>query len=657
MIRLLSIVAAIAVFLGGPAVAASPPLAIYGRLPTIDEAQVAPDGSAFAVVMVKDGQRQLLIRDLKDGSTARFGLGEVKVRGIDWVGSRDVVLTTSRTGTLMGVTNTRRREHLQAFHLSLATNKLQRLLGAPPVRQQTGSHMKGKGKNDEVSGTLNVLAGPPEVRMVGGQPALFLRGVAFRDTYGVLTLFKANLSNGQSDVVEFGGRDTEDMLIGPGGEPLAQTLYDQSSGRWALKLKDGIAWKEVRNVQALNEPPYLAGLGRDGKSVLIGEMAANGYVLREIGLDGSLGEPLPAEDVDHLVFDPVSQRLIGTYALVGDEDRYTFFDPADDRAWRSVRAAFKGGRLTLVSWSNDRKVIIVLTDSPTEGPAYALVDLDQKKASFIGPEYVDLTPEHISPVAPLRFKARDGLELAGYLTTPRDVPAKNLPLVVFPHGGPAARDAPGFDWWAQAMASRGYAVLQVNFRGSSGYGWDHLSAGFGQWGRKMQTDLSDGVAHLASQGVIDPRRVCIVGASYGGYAALAGAALEPEAYRCAASVAGLSDLKRFVDWAADQRGVAARRWWTRFMGAENSRDPVLAAYSPALHADKVKGPILLVHGRDDTVVPLEQSRVMAEALQRAGKPVELIVQPGEDHWLSQADTRLAMLEAVIAFLERHNPPA
>jgi len=656
MIRVLSIVAALASFVAWPASAAPPPLPVYGGLPTIDDARVAPDGSAVAVVAVKDGQRQLLVRQLKDGATARFGLGEIKVRGLDWVGSKDIVLITSRTGTLLGVTNTRRREHFQGFHLDLTTSKLQRLLGASPGRQQTGTHMKPKGKNAEVTGMLNVLAGAPEVRLVGGEPALFLRGVAFRDSYGVLTVFKANLANGQSDVVEFGSRDTQDILIGAGGEPLAQTVYEEGSGRWALKLRDGPRWKEVRSLEALHDQPYLAGLGRDGQSVLIGEMAARGYVLREVSPDGALGEPLPVEDVDDLVFDPVSQRLIGVYALVGDEDRYTFFDPDDQRAWRSVQAAFKGGRVKLVSWSNDRKVIIVLTDSPTEGPAYALVDLNQKKASFIGPEYLDLMPEHISPVTPVRFKARDGLELTGYLTTPQGSAGKKLPLVVFPHGGPAARDEPGFDWWAQAMASRGYAVLQVNFRGSAGFGWEHLSAGFGQWGRKMQTDLSDGVAHLAAQGVVDPARVCIVGASYGGYAALAGAALEPDVYRCAASVAGLSDLKRFVDWAADRGGADTRRWWNRFMGAENGRDPVLAAYSPALHADKVKAPVLLVHGRDDTVVPLEQSRVMAEALQRAGKPVELVVQAGEDHWLSQADTRLAMLQAVVAFLEKHNPP-
>jgi dipeptidyl aminopeptidase/acylaminoacyl peptidase len=218
------------------------------------------------------------------------------------------------------------------------------------------------------------------------------------------------------------------------------------------------------------------------------------------------------------------------------------------------------------------------------------------------------------------------------------------------------RDEPGFDWWAQAMASRGYAVLQVNYRGSAGFGWNFLKAGFGEWGRKMQTDLSDGVRHLAAEGIVDPKRVCIVGASYGGYAALAGATLDPGVYRCAASIAGPSDMRRFVVWSKTQSGIEAQRYWSRFMGAEALRDPVLQQISPAMNADKTEIPILLIHGRDDTVVPLEQSQIMERALQKAGKPVEMVVMPGEDHWLSRGDTRLQMLSSVVGFLEKHNPP-
>ena len=634
---------------------AAPPLELYGSLPTMTQATVAPDGSAFAVITVQKGIRTLVVRKLSDGSTAQFGLGAVKVRGLDWVGPDDLILTASNTGILMGVQGARRRENYQAYHLNLTSKKLHRLLDASPARSTTGTHLRATGKNAQVFATMNTIYGDPEVRTIEGKPTLFLTGVAFKSEQGVLTVFKQNLKSGASDIVELGTRDTRDILIGADGQPLAQTTYEDDNGRWALKLKKGVGYSEVKTVEALNERPFIAGLGRDGQSVLVGENGEKGVILREVTPDGVWSEPLPVDDVGGTIFDPESHKLIGTYSLVGEEDRYTFFDAKDQRAWNSVKAAFKGDRVKLASWSNDRRVIIVLVDSPTEGPAYAFVDLNQKKASFIGPQYEGLTPEHISPVAPIRFKARDGMELTGYLTKPK-AGAKNLPLVVFPHGGPASRDTPGFDWWAQAMASRGYAVLQVNFRGSSGLGWDHLEAGFGQWGRKMQTDLSDGVAHLAKDGTIDPKRVCIVGASYGGYAALAGATHDRGVYRCAASVAGPSDQRRMVAWDQDRAGRSALRYWTRFMGAKDLRDPVLPEISPAVHAAKAEIPVLLIHGRDDTVVPLEQSRIMAEALQKAGKPVELMVQQGEDHWLSQGDTRLATLQSVVAFLEKHNPP-
>jgi dipeptidyl aminopeptidase/acylaminoacyl peptidase len=218
----------------------------------------------------------------------------------------------------------------------------------------------------------------------------------------------------------------------------------------------------------------------------------------------------------------------------------------------------------------------------------------------------------------------------------------------------------GFDWWAQALASRGYAVLQANFRGSTGYGRDFLEAGYGEWGRKMQTDLSDGVRWLAAEGIIDPERVCIVGASYGGYAAMAGLALDGEVYRCGVSVGGVSDLRRMVNWEARlerQRDTQTIRYWNRFMGAARLNDRAVDDLSPAFLAASVDSPLLLIHGKDDTVVPIEQSRIMAEALRRAGKPVELVELPGEDHWLSRSETRRQMLIETVRFLEANNPAA
>ena len=185
------------------------------------------------------------------------------------------------------------------------------------------------------------------------------------------------------------------------------------------------------------------GLGRDGRSVLIATQQGEEWVLRELSPEtGAMGEPLGDSDGDSLIFDPVSHKLIGVGALVGDEDKLSFFAPQDQRVWAAIVKAYPGQGVRLVSWSDDRRRVVVKVDSPTEGPAYAYVDLATKKASWIGGLYQRLKPQDISPVRPVRYKAADGLELSGYLTLPRDRDPKKLPLIVFPHGGPAARDAP-----------------------------------------------------------------------------------------------------------------------------------------------------------------------------------------------------------------------
>jgi len=228
-------------------------------------------------------------------------------------------------------------------------------------------------------------------------------------------------------------------------------------------------------------------------------------------------------------------------------------------------------------------------------------------------------------------------------------------MVALVHGGPQARDVPGYDWWSQAMASRGYAVMRVNYRGSEGYGRDFVELGHKQWGRKMQTDVSDGVRALAKQGMIDPAKVCIVGASYGGYAALAGATLDTGVYRCAAAVSGPSDLGKMVAWSGAEKGRSSARYWNRFMGFSNANDPKSAEISPAAHANAVTIPLMIVHGKDDTVVPYEQTTIMVNAMKAAKKPYELVTLDGEDHWLSRSSTRLKMLEEIQVFLEKNNP--
>ena len=422
-------------------------------------------------------------------------------------------------------------------------------------------------------------------------------------------------------------------------------------------------WRTMWRADARIDTPGIAGLGQTpGTVVLSGRIDGREEGFYSLDLATGAISDLPFEGhPTTLIHHPRTRLLIGAQT-VGDDDGVTwqFLDPRADQAWRSVQAAFRGKQVSLRSWSDDMRQIVVFTQGAGDAGTYQLVDLDRRSAEIAGEAYPEITGARVGEVRSVSYLAADGMRIPGYLTLPPGVTdPKGLPLVVFPHGGPAARDSLGFDWWAQAMASRGYAVLQPNFRGSDGLGTAHLEAGYGEWGRKMQTDLSDGVRWLASEGIIDPARVCIVGASYGGYAAMAGPTLDPGVYKCAVAVAGVSDLRMMVQWEADQGGrrdSPVVRYWNRFMGAERLGDRTLDTVSPAAQAALADAPILMLHGRDDTVVPFEQSRVFADALRRAGKPYELVELPSEDHWLSRAATRQWMLAETVRFLEQHNPP-
>jgi dipeptidyl aminopeptidase/acylaminoacyl peptidase len=619
------------------------PLEAYGKLPNIEQAAISPSGTLIAFIGTDGDERSVVVESAADKKLVFLGrVGPVRLRDLTWVGDQHLILTVATARQPLDVIGPRVEYHL-AEDLDLQTGRLHRLM-------------------DDVRGvqeSLNTIRGYPEVRLVDGKPIVFVRGEHFVANDGRPGLFQFDLQKRIAKLIEHGDDGAYEWLVDPAGEVIAEERYKDKAGVWSLFIKTTAGgWREADKVAALTGTPDLVGVSRDGRAIIVAygdDKTGNSW--RDLALDtGAWGEPTINAAGEEPIADPQTGRVIGKHALVGDADRYTFFDPHDAAVWNAVTTAFAGDIVALQSWSSDHKKIVVRVDSARLGPAYALVDISTGRADWLGVEYLDLAPEDISARTPVRYKAADGLEISGYLTLPRGRDPHGLPLVVLPHGGPHARDEPGFDWWPQALASRGYAVLQPNFRGSDGFGWEFLHAGFGEWGRKMQTDLSDGVRYLAGQGVIDPKRVCIVGASYGGYAALAGATIDHGVYRCAVAVAGISNLKDMIAEDLDADGHGSERFWLRYVGAKNRNDPVLTRYSPALRANEADIPVLLIHGRDDTRVPISHSRQMADALRRAGKPVELIELPGEDHFLSRGETRLQMLKATVAFLEKDNPP-
>ena len=261
----------------------------------------------------------------------------------------------------------------------------------------------------------------------------------------------------------------------------------------------------------------------------------------------------------------------------------------------------------------------------------------------------------VGEVNTIEYKARDGLKIPGLVTWPAGVAPenrKNLPLIVMPHGGPEAYDSVGFDWLAQFFANEGYAVLQPNFRGSAGFGAVFRDAGRGQWGRKMQDDITDGADALVRMGWADKERICIMGWSYGGYAALAGGALTPDLYKCVVAVAGVSNLREMLAWEKRQYGARSRTvtYWEELIGDPDKDREAIDAVSPARQAANFKAPVLLIHGIDDTTVDVRQSDMMNDALKAAKKDVKYILIGGDDHGLVDADSRKSALKHMGEFV-------
>jgi dipeptidyl aminopeptidase/acylaminoacyl peptidase len=623
---------------------AAPLLSAFGSTPSISLLALSPDGSRYALLVGNEANSEVQIRMLADNAlVTETPTGKAKVRAIQWAGTDHLLVTTSTTTVVSGLASPR-AEWFQMFDYSLKKNRWGPALG--PVKD-----------------TMNVVSGTPTVLRIKNRPVIVVAGINFPDLKGVSTLLRADLDTTITNISEGGFVDTIDWLVGADGKFVARVDYDQVHGEWRLLLRTDDGYRRVYSETAPVDRPSLLGFGEDGKTVLVNTHRSGEWATYEVNIaDGKWSAAREDLDTDDLITDPSTNHLIGTIDTSLDDTEYRFFNPNDQLVWKGVRAAFPGELVTLVSWSDDRMTIVVLVEGPTNGAAYYVVDRRAKSARFLADRYKGIEPGDLGRVETLHYKAGDGTDIPAYLTLPvgSGKAPKGLPLVVLAHGGPASRDYPGVDWWAQALASRGYAVLQPQFRGSSGFGASFRDAGFGQWGRRMQTDLSDGVRHLAKAGTIDPARVCIVSASYGGYAALAGVTLDPGVYRCASAVAGVSDLRRMLVTEVRDAGSENNRtlrYWQRFMGAKNADDKSIDAFSPARLAGKVTVPIQLVHGKDDTVVLYEQSQMMEKALKAAGKPVEFVTLPGEDHWLSRATTRIQMLEAVVAFVQRNNPVA
>lgn len=395
---------------------------------------------------------------------------------------------------------------------------------------------------------------------------------------------------------------------------------------------------------SLNKNMYvLTNIGRD-KIALVEYDPAGNKEIKELYSN-------PDYDIGGIDYDKQKKRLSEVY-WEGEKAERHFFDEEWKAIYTDLENKFKGYEVYVTAYDDNRTRAIVWTGNDRLPGKYHLYDFSTKATKEVANAYPWLEEENMANTKPVTYQSRDGLTIHGYLTLPKGSDGKNLPVVVNPHGGPWARDGWGYNPEAQFLANRGYAVFQMNFRGSTGYGKKFWMASFKQWGKKMQDDVTDGVQWLIKEGVADPKRVAIYGGSYGGYTTLAGICFTPDLYACAVDYVGVSNLFTFMKTIPP--------YWKPYLDQfhEMVGDPVkdsvlLAEASPALHTDKIKVPLFIAQGANDPRVNKAESDQIVEGLKKRGVTVDYMVKDNEGHGFHNEDNRFDFYGQMEKFFETH----
>ena len=600
------------------------PIQSFFTPPVSRGAQLSPSGGFLALVEHSDGADRVSVIDLSTHQKTTI-LKSSDGRPIDWIrwkGDERLVAGVAREGR--HARGAAEGDQDRSGELLTALDRD----GGRPVALAAGEASAARAA--EAQRLADPLRADPNHVLVAAPNAK-----------GVASLWKVDVQSGAAAFVSLADDDPDDRL--PGGAMVVRYDHRPAADFDVLGPAQG---------------PHTAYVALQPRDETDGDTASlRIYDFKRHTFSDPVW-PALQYDVSDVVYHDGDRALAGVCYTA---DTYTcdFKDAPLNADYRRASAALHNERnLTPLSMSDDARYWLFGVSGPNEPGAYYVFDRRTGRMTLAANRQPGLPASKLGTMQRFVYVARDGTGIPGYITRPPGAPKGPLPMIVMPHGGPEARDTFAFDIWAQVFATRGYLVFQPNFRGSSGYGRIFAEAGYGQWGGRMQDDITDGVHELIAARKADPKRICIFGASYGGYAALYGGAQTPDLYKCVASFAGVADLKSLVQWEHDTKGHEARfRYASRAIGDPKKDAAKLKTSSPLTYAQGYRSPVLLIHGSRDAAVPVIQSQTMAKALTKAGKPVRLIVYDGEGHadW-TPADEQSALTE-LSAFFESHIAPA
>lgn len=636
------------------------PVADFAREMGASSAQLSPDGRRVAFLRDYNGHRAVHVIDLETMKVSYIDVGGAElvndarkeVERFEWTGKERMLLTTSVWDMIYGVLavdwNGARPAPVSGYEgVARGTIREPTFFGREVIHRfydgddsvlMLDRHERGAGsatRPDVMKVRLSDGLGHVDVKNPG-EVAHWAADFSGAVRFGILThgdltgaIYRENEQAPWRTVLPLENRKGKLRVIGfdAGGNKLLVAMLNDER-RWAAFPFDPATGET--GAALLSDPEY--------------------DVVPDRGIQGAGGIELA-----RAVFSRRKQALVGM-RYYAEAPRTKWFDKEYAAIQGAVDRALPETVNLFVNESLDGKRMLWFGFSDQNPGAYYLFDREKKSFRLVAPRASWLKPTGMAPMLSVKYHARDGLVIHGYLTVPPGHEMKGLPLVVMPHGGPWVRDTWGFDPFVQLLANRGYAVLQMNYRGSTGYGDELLQKAKLQIGRQIQDDIEDGTRWAIGAGVADPARVAIVGASYGGYSALFALGHNPELYRCGISLAGVTDWAAFFDKSDISDYKEAKRHWREQIGDWKKDPEEMRAISPVNFADKITAPVLLVQGKEDKRVPPDQTKRMIAALERAGRKPQSLMVSGVGHELGHEDKRTQIFETVVTFLEKELGP-
>lgn len=620
---------------------------------------LSPDGRAVAYMQSIKGEQELVIRDLETEKNVRL---VVPVSRVPWVPQQ----------TWLGWANSNRLVY--------------RLIeGGFSAVDRDGKHIKGLTGTDGArerqesvpvhsSGVLHLFRDEKDGQMLMTE---FNRPIVDYDVQWLVAnhpnVVRVNSRTAVINRIEENPGNVDQWLTDNRGVVRVALESERGVARTIHREDEDSPWQPLPGMGRNDTKIRPLGIGADNQTLYVnrrtpaGTWAVYPYDLRQ----KTFGEPLIAHEhydiipewwrssgngvpLQGLVFAPDRSGALLGIRFLTEFPRVVWFDEGMAALQVSLDAALPNKINSIVSMDDARQRFIVLSWAANDPGVFFLFDGPTQKLSKLLARMPWIDPAKMGEVVAIKVKARDGLLLRGYLTLPPGRGQKNLPMIAMPHGGPQTRDVWNYDPDAQFLANRGYAVLQVDYRGSAGYGDGFFKKGVKQVGTGMQHDITDAVRWAIRQGIADPSRIGIMGGSFGGYSALMGLALEPDLYRCGINIAGVTDWAELIkDKAA--MFPSSYAYNLNLIGDPKKDAEELKAISPVYLVDRIKAPVLIIHGRDDPAVPFSQAKMLVQALEKAGKPHEFMSKYNEQHGLRDFGNRVEMYQRVEAFLQRYLP--